>query len=278
VGEALARGLARIGDGARAAVVAAVVSMEESALLNAGRGAALAEDGTVSLDAGFMDGQTRRFGGVAGVRRTATPVRIAELLASDGEFGRLLIGDAADAAARTAGIAETSPEALVSDHARERARLRVADSTAPRGDTVGAVALDAQGHVAAAVSTGGLAGKRAGRVGDSPIVGAGFWADDRIGAAVTTGIGEALMRHGTARRCIELVASGASLREAARRSIDELGSSAIEVGRSGGIGGIIALTRHGEIAIDHDTAEMASGWGSPGEPTVVRSRWRDPVA
>ena len=245
--------------------------MEESTTLNAGRGAALDAEGNVSLDAGFMDGATRRFGAVAGVRRCATPARIAELLAADGDYGRFLAGDAADEAGRLAGLPQVAPEELVTDHARRRARERIGDSTGPRGDTVGAIALDAGGHVAAAVSTGGLAGKRVGRVGDSPIVGAGFWADDRSGAAVTTGIGEALMRHGTARRCIELVDGGARVATAARRALDELGAGSTI---AGGIGGIIVLDAVGRLAIDHDTPEMAAGYCRAGEPPVVRARWR----
>ncbi len=271
VTEALARGVAELEYGARAAVIAAVTFMEECTLLNAGRGAVLAEDGSVRLDAGFMDGATRRFGGVAGVRRTATPVRIAESLAADGEFGRFLIGDAADEAARLAGIAETAPEELVTERSRRRERERVEDSTAPRGDTVGAVALDANGHVVAAVSTGGLAGKRVGRVGDASVVGAGFYADDATGAAVTTGIGEALLRHGTARRCLQFLADGCAIGVAARRALEELGA-----GESSdfGIGGLIVVDRHGTFAIDHDTPEMTAGWARPNEAAVVRARWR----
>jgi beta-aspartyl-peptidase (threonine type) len=271
VTEALARGVVDLALGARAAVITAVSFMEEHSPLNAGRGAVLAEDGSVSLDAGFMDGATRRFGGVAGVRRTANPVRIAEALAADGEYGRFLIGDAAEAAGRAAGIAELSPEDLVSERSRQREKERLGDSTAPRGDTVGAVALDSQGHVVAAVSTGGLAGKRVGRVGDSPVVGAGFHADDAIGAAATTGIGEALLRHGTARRCLQLMADGCGVGVAARKALDELG-----VGASSGVGvgGLIVVDRDGAFAIDHDTPEMTAGWARPNERPVVRARWR----
>jgi beta-aspartyl-peptidase (threonine type) len=271
VTEALARGVAELALGARAAVIAAVSFMEECTPLNAGRGAVLAADGAVSLDAGFMDGATRRFGGVAGVRRTTTPVRIAESLAADGEFGRFLIGDAADAAGRLAGIAEVSPDDLVTERSRKREQERRGDSTAPRGDTVGAVALDASGHVVAAVSTGGLAGKRVGRVGDSPVVGAGFYADDATGAVATTGIGEALLRHGTARRCLQLIEDGHAIDVAARRALDELGAG---VSSGLGVGGLIVVDRAGAFAIDHDTPEMTAGWARPNEPPVVRIRWR----
>jgi L-asparaginase / beta-aspartyl-peptidase len=263
---------------ARAAVLAAVAYMETSTTLNAGVGAVLADDGSVRLDAGFMDGATRRFGGVADVRRCPTPVWIAAHLAGDGKFGRLLVGEAAECAAREAGIALCKPEQLVTDRARERHRRALVDSTAPGADTVGAVALDASGHLAAAVSTGGLAGKRAGRVGDSPIVGAGFWADDRHGAAAATGVGEVLMRQGVARRCVDLIAGGLAAAEAIRLALAELhyepkaqGDAADDLG---GLGGLIVVTRDGELAIGHDTAAMSAGWIRPGGAPTVALRWR----
>jgi len=252
-------------------VLAAVAYMEESSLLNAGRGAVLDAAGNVSLDAGFMDGATRRFGGVTGVRRHATPVRIAAALSDDGDFGRFLMGDAADEAGRLAGLTMTDPEDLVTERARRRERERTVDSTAPRGDTVGAIALDAHGHLAAAVSTGGLAGKRIGRVGDSPVVGAGFWADDGAGAAATTGIGEALLRQGTARRAVALISGGLGARAAARRVLDEL---AAESEACVGIAGIIVLDTRAEAGIDHDAPAMAAGWIHPDGQPHVRMQWR----
>lgn len=262
-------------------MLAAVTYMETSTTLNAGVGAVLADDGSVRLDAGFMDGATRRFGGVADVRCCPTPVRIAAHLAGDGRFGRLLVGEAAERAAREAGIALCEPDQLVTDRARERYRRAVADSAAPSTDTVGAVALDASGHLAAAVSTGGLARKRAGRVGDSPIVGAGFWADDRHGAAAATGIGEVLMRQGVARRCVDLIASGIVPSEAIRITLAELHDEPEEEGEApgghgelGGLGGLIVVSPDGELAIGHDTAAMSAGWIRPGSVPKVALRWR----
>jgi len=271
VTEALQRGGAALCESARAAVVAAVAYMEEATPLNAGRGAVLDADGNVTLDAGFMDGATRRFGGVAGVRRFATPVRIAAALSADGEFGRLLIGDAADEAGRLAGLPAVKPEDLVTERSLRREREQSADSTALRGDTVGAIALDEKGHVAAAVSTGGIGGKRVGRVGDSPIVGAGYWADDAAGASATTGIGEALLRQGSARRAVQLIMEGLAAPDAARRALAELAAEGPE---SRGIAGIIVLDLQGGVGIEHDTPAMTAGWIHPNEAPTVRTLWR----
>lgn len=256
-------------------MLSAVSYMETSTPLNAGIGAVLADDGTVRLDSGFMDGATLRFGAVADVRRCPTPVCIAAHLASDGRYGRLLVGEAAERAGADAGVASCEPERLVTARARERHRRALSDSTAPGTDTVGAVALDASGHLAAAVSTGGLSGKRAGRVGDSPIVGAGFWADDRHGAAAATGIGEVLMRQGTARRCIELITSGVTRAEAVRLALAELhDGDALPDQDLGGLGGLIVVTPEGDFAIGHDTAAMSAGWIRPGGTPTVSLRWR----
>jgi beta-aspartyl-peptidase (threonine type) len=271
IANALLRGASELSRGAEAAVVAAVAFMETSTPFNAGVGAVLAADGSVRLDAGFMDGATRRFGAVADVRRCATPVRIAASLASDGRFGRLLVGEAAERAAKEAGIALCGPEALVTDHARERHRRALCDPTVFPADTVGAVAMDGKGHLAAAVSTGGLAGKRPGRIGDSPIVGAGFWADDRHGAAAATGIGEVLMREGTSRRCVELLARGTDPAEALRLALEELRQGSTP--QPAGLGGLIVVSAAGEIALGHDTVAMSAGWIRPGGAPTVSSRW-----
>lgn len=272
VTNALLAGVAELTTSARAAVVAAVRYMEARTILNAGVGAVLADDGSVRLDAGFMDGSTLRFGAVADVRRCATPVQIAAHLSEDGRYGRFLVGEAADRAGADAGIPQCNPQQLLTERARERRRRAMADSTAPGSDTVGAVALDASGRLAAAVSTGGLAGKRAGRVGDSPIVGAGFWADDRRGAAAATGIGEVLMRQGTSRRCVELIGEGVPPAQAARIALAELHDGPSS--RSGGLGGLIVATPGGDFAIGHDTASMSAGWIRIGAPPTVALRWR----
>jgi beta-aspartyl-peptidase (threonine type) len=142
----------------------------------------------------------------------------------------------------------------------------------PGGDTVGAVALDNRGHVAAAVSTGGTAGKPDGRVGDSPVVGAGFWADDRVGACVTTGVGEVLLRQGTARRCVELIAAGRAPAIAARMALAELGE---HDGSACGAGGLIVVAHSGRAAIAHSSAEMVAGYVGPQQAARTGHVWSD---
>jgi len=280
VGEALDAGLAALAQGAQAAVLAAVVHMERHTILNAGRGAALAADGTASLDAGFMDGATRRYGAVTGVRRCGTPVLLAERLAAEGEFGRFVAPPGSDELAASFGLPACAPDDLVTDRARTIWRARQAapatsSAGAPYLDTVGAVALDAAGHVAAAVSTGGMSLKRLGRVGDSPVVGGGFWADDRGGACVTTGVGEALMRQGTARRAVQLVQDGCDPAQAAARALAELLDHPED---RRGASGLILITRDGRCVIDHNSREMSAGWARPGSggPRQVQHLWRAP--
>jgi beta-aspartyl-peptidase (threonine type) len=279
VARALELGLAELPRGATAAVLAAVVHMESHTIMNAGRGAALAEDGSVSLDAGFMDGRTRRYGGVTGVRNCVNPVLLAERISAEGDFGRFVGPPGADALAATCGLPTCAPPDLVTERALSiwRRRREEAERMTARPaylDTVGAVALDAQGHVAAAVSTGGMSLKRAGRVGDSPVVGAGYWADDRAGACVTTGVGEALMREGTARRVVQLVAAGGlTPAQAARAALDELQDGP---GDLRGASGLIVVTPRGEVALDHNSREMSGGWARPDGERRVTHLWRAP--
>src|SRR5262249_38802432 len=164
------------------AVVAATVVLEDDPLFNAGRGSVLTDAGTVEMDASLMDGATLACGAVAAVTRLVNPIRGARVVL-DGGREVLLVGEhACDVAAR-AGAQLADPHALVTEQATRRWRQRRAGP----GDTVGAVARDAAGHLAAATSTGGTTDKRRGRVGDSAIIGAGTYADDRLGAVSCTG-------------------------------------------------------------------------------------------
>lgn len=268
--------LAELGPGARDAVRAAVMHMEAHTIMNAGRGSALARDSSVSMDAGFMVGDTRRYGAVTGVRRTVHPVLLAEHLLDDGDYGRLVAPPEVDELIDVVGAPRCAPEDLLTERAMRLYAERLtgdgpAGDAEPMLDTVGAVCLDEQGHVAAAVSTGGMSLKRPGRIGDSPIVGAGFWADDAAGAAVTTGVGEALLRQGTARRCVQLVASGMSAAAAAREALDELID---HEGDRRGCSGLILVTVHGEVVIDHSTPEMSAGWAAGDGAGEVTHLWR----
>ncbi len=248
--------------GSRQAVLAAIMHMEAHTIMNAGRGSTLAADGSVSMDAGMMVGGSRRYGAVTGVRRTMHPVLLAEHLLDDGDFGRFVAPPESDQLIDVSGAPRCDPADLVTErtlrllHERQ-AGASVASDSAPALDTVGAVCLDAQGHLTAGVSTGGMSCKRTGRVGDSPVVGAGFWADDRVGAAVTTGVGEALMRQGTARRCVQLVSDGMAAKDAVAQALDELID---HDGDHRGRSGLILVTAAGEVVIDHNTPEMSAGW------------------
>ena len=279
VAAALNAGLPGLEQGANAAVRQAVQHMESHTIMNAGRGGVLDADGRVRLDAGFMDGASRRYGGVSGVTRTANPVLLAEGLLADSGHGRLVAAPGSDALIARFGVPACEPESLVAERTSamfERRQAAVAAEAegardeAPFLDTVGAVALDAAGHVAAAVSTGGMSLKPTGRVGDSPVVGAGFWADDRVGACVTTGVGEALLRQGTARRCVQLVADGVAPQAAAARALDEL----IDFdGDTRGLSGLILVTRDGAVVLDHNSYEMSGGWVVAGGSATVGNQW-----
>jgi len=230
VERALAAGWAVIGNGALAAAVAAVRNLEDEPLLNAGIGACLNLEGDVELDAGVMEGSELRAGGVAAVRDVRHPIDLAMEVMKDGRHV-LLSGDGASRFARSRGIEMCDPQTFIIDRERQQ--------HGGEGDTVGAVARDSHGHLAVAVSTGGVHNKWPGRVGDSPIPGAGMFADDRFGAVCGTGQGEAFIRLALARlMVIELehgmdpaaVASGAvALLETAMHSV----GGVIVIGREG---------------------------------------------
>jgi L-asparaginase / beta-aspartyl-peptidase len=268
VREALQHGLERLESGAAAAVLAAVSYMESETVLNAGRGATLDVSGRVTLDAGFMDGRTLRFGSVGCVTRTPNPIILAHALSRDGTYGRFLVGASADALVERVGAPLCSPEDLITHRALEVWRGRRNKERLVSADTVGAVALDAEGQVAAAVSTGGLSRKPAGRVGDSAVVGAGFWSENRLGACVTTGIGEAMLREGTARRCVKLLAGDLSPADAAQTALEELSDR-----HKRAPAGLILVTSDGAFAIAHTSPAMTAGLAGPGRRVTVRSRW-----
>ena len=239
VDRALEVGWAAIGDGALAAVQAAVRQMEDEPLLNAGVGATLTQDGTIELDASIMDGTELRSGAVAGVRDLRHPVDAARAVLDDGRH-LLLIGEGASRLAAAAGVERCEPGTFATD--RQIKRWEAAD-------TVGAVARDDDGRTAVAVSTGGVAGKLPGRVGDSPLIGCGFYADDRLGAACATGVGENFMRLVLCHRAV-LDMGSLDAERALTRAMDLLSS------RLGGTGGMIAVDRQGAVAARFTTPFM----------------------
>ncbi len=243
------------GGGAVEAVRDAVMSMEACPLFNAGHGAVLCQDGSVELSASAMRGRDRAAGGVAVVRRTWHPVAAATAMLDEPEV--LIAGEPADAFAAARGLEQRDPSAFVT----ERQRRRLAERLASDAGTVGAVCLDADGLLAAATSTGGLQGQRPGRVGDSPLIGAGTWAD-RCVAVSCTGQGEAFVRAGAARLLGALVAQGAGLGDAAQAVLDE-------VAARGGEGGLIAVDTHGNVTTPFSTEAMPRGTWRLGQAPAI---------
>jgi isoaspartyl peptidase/L-asparaginase-like protein (Ntn-hydrolase superfamily) len=261
---AVAAGHAVLADGGAAldAVEAAVVVLEDDPEFNAGRGAALTEYGRVELDASMMDGTTRAAGAVAAVRGVRNPIRAARAVLAEGRHV-LLVGPPAIEFAATAGLAFESETWFVTE--RERlalVALKEGDATGARG-TVGTVARDAEGRLAAATSTGGVAGQRLGRVGDSPLIGAGTWADDATVAVSCTGHGESIIRSALAHEVDALLRHrGCGLQEACARAIEGLG-------RWGGDGGLIAVSAHGEVAATFNSGAMTRAWRVGDGPVVT---------
>ena len=238
------------GGSALDAVEAAVVVLEDDPEFNAGRGAALTEYGRVELDASMMDGTTRAAGAVAAVRGVRNPIRAARAVLAEGRHV-LLVGQPATDFAATAGLDFESETWFVTE--RERRALAGATAESARG-TVGAVARDVKGRLAAATSTGGVSGQRLGRVGDSPLIGAGTWADDATVAVSCTGHGESIIRSALAHEVDALLRHRElGLQEACELAIQDLG-------RWGQDGGLIAVSSHGEVAATFNSPGMTRAW------------------
>jgi beta-aspartyl-peptidase (threonine type) len=256
-GEVMPERFARLREGARAAaaagdailleggsaldaVTAAVRVLEDDPEYNAGTGSALTRDGSVETDASIMDGATQRVGAVAAVPDLGNAVALARAVLDAGEHV-ILAGSAAWRFAAEVGIRPAPAGSLIT----ERMRTRLASCLTDRsngGGTVGAVARDRAGRYAAATSTGGIVGKRAGRVGDSPVPGAGTWADARC-AISATGDGEAILRVALSRSIAMRIASGLVLRDAIAESLRELHAI------TGGSAGVIAVDAHGVLGL-----------------------------
>jgi beta-aspartyl-peptidase (threonine type) len=230
------------GGSALDAVVAAVRVLEDDPEFNAGTGSALTRDATIETDASVMDGRDQRVGAVAAVPDLGCAITLARAVLDAGEHA-ILAGPAAWRFAAEVGIAPAAPGSLITERARQRLAAWLGSSSAPSsGGTVGAVARDRDGRFAAATSTGGIVGKRAGRVGDSPIAGAGTWADRDV-AVSTTGDGEAILRVALARGVATRCAAGMTLRDAAHEALAELARI------TGGSAGLIAIDRRGVIGV-----------------------------
>jgi beta-aspartyl-peptidase (threonine type) len=244
---AAADGFAVLAGGGSAldAVEAAIRSLEDAPMLNAGRGSCRTSAGTVEMDALIMDGATLGLGAVAGVTRVRHPVSLAREVMQRTRH-TLLVAAGAEAFADSIGFPRC-----------DEAELIVEPPPAAASDTVGAVACDGAGHVAAATSTGGIPGKLPGRVGDSPLPGAGGYADDASAAASATGDGEALMKLVISKRAADLVAAGRSPQDACAAAMAELAARI-----DGAHGGLIAVDALGRVGIMFNTAAMPWAWAS----------------
>ena len=242
------------GGSALDAVVAAVAVLEDDAKFNAGRGAVFTYHGTTELDAAIMDGESRAAGAVAAATHTRNPVRLARAVmeASPHVF---LSGPGADEFSREQGLEQVDPDWFATpERWRQLEELKAKklgwyDVDLKYG-TVGAVAVDQAGHVAAATSTGGLTGKRWGRIGDSPLIGAGTYADDRSCAVSATGAGEFFIRAAAAH---EIGARMRLLGETAQVAADAV---IAEIGVLGGSGGVIVAAPDGSTAFAFNTPGM----------------------
>ncbi len=252
----------RAGGAALDAVTAAVVALEDDPLFNAGRGAVFTSAGGLEMDAALMSGADRAAGAVAGVCGPRNPVLAARAVME--QAGTVLLaGAGAEEFCREAGLLFMSPEyfttqrrldALHLELARRAAGAADTRSDADRHGTVGAVARDAAGHLAAATSTGGMTAKRPGRVGDTPVIGAGIFADDASCAVSCTGTGEVFMRFTAAAEIAARVRyAGQSLARAAGDVIAELRAH-------GGDGGLIAMAASGEPVLPFNSAGMYRGF------------------
>jgi len=267
--------LLRSGAASLDAVEAAVRVLEDHPRFNAGRGAVLTAEGTVELDASIMEGDRLRCGAVAAVRAIANPIMLERRVLEDGRHV-LLVAEGAVRFARDQGIALCDPAALITEVQLRRWRTRggsaptgpppsPAPMTGPGGPTgtVGAVALDARGTMAAATSTGGTAGKLPGRVGDSALIGCGTYAESTIGGASCTGTGEAIIRTVLAHRALGFLRDAEDPEYAARVAVDVL------VDEGGGAGGLILLDWRGRAGFACSTPFMPVAWRSPAHAESV---------
>lgn len=275
------------GGSAMDAVKAAIIPMEDSPLFNAGKGAVFTWEGTNELDASIMDGRDRSAGAVAGVKTVKNPILLADKVQTESEHV-FLIGAGAEAFAAEKGFAVTPPEYFATPARREalermKARKLSALDVDHKFGTVGAVALDQNGNLAAGTSTGGMTGKRWGRVGDAPVIGAGTYADNRACAVSATGWGEYFLRVGVAHEiCARLRITGAPVRSEvpcpddcgegniciceeagdavgrayAQRIADEVMDDVKELG---GDGGVILVTPEGHALYSFNTTGMYRG-------------------
>ena len=266
---ALEAGAAILGGGGSAvdAVEAAARTLENDVQFNAGRGAVLTFDGETELDAAIMEGSRRDAGAVAGVSNTRNPISLARAVME--KSPHVFLGSrGADRFAEEQGLEQAPPGYFdIPERRRQLEELKANDSdwfdVDMKFGTIGAVALDSSGHVAAATSTGGITGKRWGRIGDSPLIGAGTWADDRSCAVSATGSGEYFIRAAVAH---EIAARIRFLGESAQAAADAVMADVKELG---GNGGVIVVSAGGETVYSFNSEGMYRGTASPSGRSVA---------
>ena len=266
------------GGTAMEAVCEAVRLLEDCPLFNAGHGAVFTAEATHELDAAVMDGTTLAAGAVAGVSRIRNPVQAARAVMQNGQHV-LMVAEGAERMAQEAGLATVEPSyfstparhaqllaaqarqaGVVLDHDGAAALAGRAIDEGRKMGTVGAVALDAHGHLAAATSTGGMTNKLPGRLGDSPLIGCGTYADDRTAAVSCTGHGESFIRVAAAHDvCARMAYGGASLESATQAVVHEA-LPAVQ-----GTGGLIAVDRQGNVCLPFNTEGMYRGLARVGQ-------------
>jgi len=263
------------GGSAMDAVKAAIIPMEDSPLFNAGKGAVFTWEGTNELDASIMDGRDRSAGAIAGVKTVKNPILLADKVRTESEHV-FLIGAGAEAFAAEKGFAVTPPEYFATPARREalermKARKLSALDVDHKFGTVGAAALDQNGNLAAGTSTGGMTGKRWGRVGDAPLIGAGTYADNRACAVSATGWGEYFIRVGVAHEICARLRAANELKTVMAEADDmesAVGSDEAQyiadavmadVKEMGGDGGVILVTPEGHALYSFNTTGMYRG-------------------
>jgi L-asparaginase / beta-aspartyl-peptidase len=273
VASALENGLSILKNGGSSvdAVEAAVRIMEESGRFNAGRGSRLQLDGHRRMDASIMEGFDLKAGAVAGIENVDDPIRVARLV-MDRSPHVLMSGEGAARLARFFGLEIESPPA--GDSLRFLKNVLKLKSPPVRlfkeiygHETVGAVARDESGTFAAGASTGGITAMLPGRVGDTPLIGAGIYADNEAGAVSMTGLGETIIRAGLAKEICGLLGNGFTAAQAARKSMKRM------LRRIRGEAGAIVIDRAGRFALRHTTPFMCGGYASEGRRPVVASRF-----
>ena len=252
------------GGPAAEAIEAAIMAMEDDETFDAGRGSFINAVGEVELDASIMDGRNLRAGSVAAVQNVKNPIRLARKIMDVGEQV-MLVGIGATRFAKQHKIPTCSPDSLVTARELERWKdIQASDKFSTidafqhgklPSDTVGAVAMDKHGNLASGTSTGGTPNKHPGRVGDSPIIGSGTYADNKFGAVSCTGWGESIMRVVLAKSVVDQIEiNGGDVEKAVRHGLYLLET------RVKGYGGLIAISRDGRVSTVHNTPRMARGY------------------